>query len=202
MNIDQLKAAWNQHDENDDGKINLELLRTVSIGRSASLTRQFKFGAVLEIILSFVFLNYMAEVVTSYWGITWEYAIPALVISLMSLGTIVWNVYALVQLGLIHYDSGIAQAQKRIERIYAQEMWQNNTLLYVSLPIVGCMLAIMALKFMNLGLSGHIDIIVYAALGALMVAPLIVWITKLFPDREMESAIRFLKDIQEFEREK
>jgi hypothetical protein len=202
MNIEHLRSAWNQYGENPDSNINFELLRTSSINKTGSLTFQFKFGAALEIVLSFVFLNYMADVALKYWSVTWEYAVPALVIGLMSLGTIAWNAYALVQLTLVHYDSGIAQAQKRIEKIYAQEKWQNNTLHYVSLPVVSCMLTIMALKFLNLGLSAHIHIIIYAAVGALMVAPFIVWITRLSPDKDMESAIRFLNEIQEFEKEK
>jgi hypothetical protein len=58
----------------------------------------------------------------------WEYWVPALVIGLISLGTVIWNVHALVQLSMLHYHATIASMQKKMERIYAQIKWQNNTL--------------------------------------------------------------------------
>jgi hypothetical protein len=59
----------------------------------------------------------------------------------------------------------------------------------------------MGLKFLNLELSGHLDIILYAVIAGVVVVPFVVWIIKLFPDKDMESAISFLDAIKKFERE-
>ena len=200
MNIDELKNAWNVYDKSLDSKINLDLLKTVTIDKTKSLTRTFKFGAVVEIIVSLFFVNYMAEVVIDQWA-TWEYSLPALVIGLISLGTVIWNAYALTQLAFLNYDASIAEAQKKMERIYTQSKWQNTTLHYLLVPLAGAMLAIMALKYLNLSLTGHLDIILYAVLGGIAVVPMVVWIVKMSPDKEMESAIRFLDDIKKFEKD-
>jgi hypothetical protein len=200
MNIDELKNAWNVYDKSLDSKINLDLLKTVTIDKTKSLTRTFKFGAVVEIIVSLFFVNYMAEVAIEQWE-TWEYSLPASVIGLISLGTVIWNIYALTQLTFLNYDASIAQAQKKMERIYAQSKWQNTMLHYLLVPLVGAMLTIMALKYLNLSLTGHLDIILYVVLGGIAVVPMVVWIVKMTPDKEMESAIRFLDDIKKFEKE-
>lgn len=200
MNIDELKNAWNTYDKSLDSKINLDLLKTVTIDKTKSLTRTFKFGAIVEIIVSLFFVNYMAEVAIEQWE-TWEYSLPASVIGLISLGTVIWNIYALTQLTFMNYDASIAQAQKKMERIYTQSKWQNTMLHYLLVPLVGAMLTIMALKYLNLSLTGHLDIILYVVLGGIAVVPMVVWIVKMTPDKEMESAIRFLDDIKKFEKE-
>lgn len=200
MNIDELKNAWNTYDKSLDSKINLNLLKTATVDKTKSLTRTFRFGAIVEIIVSLFFINYMAEVVIGQ-SATWEYCLPALVIGLISLGTVIWNICALTQLALLNYDASIAEAQKKMERVYTQSKWQNTTLHYLLVPLVGAMLAIMALKYLNLNLTGHFDIILYAVLGGIAVVPMIVWIVKMTPDKEMESAIRFLEDIKKFEKE-
>lgn len=200
MNIDELKNVWNTYDKSLDSKINLDLLKTVTIDKTKSLTRTFKFGAIVEIIVSLFFVNYMAEVAIEQWE-TWEYSLPASVIGLISLGTVIWNIYALTQLTFMNYDASIAQAQKKMERIYTQSKWQNTMLHYLLVPLVGAMLTIMALKYLNLSLTGHLDIILYVVLGGIAVVPMVVWIVKMTPDKEMESAIRFLDDIKKFEKE-
>jgi hypothetical protein len=200
MNIDELKNAWNVYDKSLDSKINLDLLKTVSIDKTKSLTRTFKFGAIVEIIVSLFFVNYMAEVAIEQWA-TWEYSVPASVIGLISLGTVIWNIYALTELTFMNYNTSIAQAQKKMECIYTQSKWQNTMLHYFLVPLVGAMLTIMALKYLNLSLTGHLNIILYVVLGGLAVVPMVVWIVKMTPDKEMESAIRFLDDIKKFEKE-
>ena len=200
MNIDELSNAWNTYDKSLDNKINLNLLRTVTIDKTKLLTRKFRFETIVEIIVSLFFMNYMAEIAIEQ-SAAWEYFLPALVIGLISLGTVIWNIYALTQLALLNYDASITEAQKKIERIYTQNKWRNTTLHYLLVPLVGGMLAIMALKYLNLNLTGHLDIILYAALGSIAVVPMIVWIVKMTPDKGMESAIHFLDDIKKFEKE-
>lgn len=200
MNIDELKNAWDTYDKSLDSKINLDLLKEVTINKTKSLTHTFKFSVIAEVIVSLFFVIYMAEVVIEQWA-TWEYSLPALVIGLISLGTVIWNVYALTQLAFLNYNASIAEAQKKMERIYRQSKWQNTTLHYLLVPLAGAMMAIMALKYLNLPLTGHLDIILYAVLGCLAIVPVIVWIVKMTPDKEMESAIRFLDDIKKFEKE-
>jgi hypothetical protein len=200
MNIEQLKNAWNEYDKSLDSKINLELLKTVSVSKTNSLTREFKFNAIVESIVSLVVINIMGRLVINQITV-WEYWVPALVIGLISLGTVIWNVHALVQLSMLHYDATIASMQKKMERIYTQSKWQNSTLHYLVVPLVAAMFAIMGLKFLHLGLASHLDIILYAIIAGIVVVPLVVWIIKLFPDKEMESAISFLDEIKKFERE-
>jgi hypothetical protein len=200
MNIDELRSAWNTYDKSLDSKINIDLLKTATVVKTTSLTRTFRFGAIVEMVVSLLFVNYMVEIVMDHMA-TWEYWLPALVIGLISLGTVIWNAHALTQLALLNYGASIAEAQRKMERIYTKSKWQNTTLHYFLVPLVGAMLAIMALKYLNLHLAGHLDIILYAVLGGIAVVPMVVWIVKMSPDKEMESAIRFLDDIKEFEKE-
>lgn len=200
MNIEELKNTWNTYDQSLDSKINFDLLKEVTINKTESLTRTFKFNVIVEIIVSLLCVNYMAEIVIEQWA-TWEYALPALVICLISLGTAIWNIYALTQLAFLNYEASIAETQKKMEHIYKQSRWQNTTLHYLLVPLAGSMMAIMALKYLNFTLSEHLDIILYTVIACIAVVPMVVWIVKMTPDKEMESAIRFLDDIKKFENE-
>jgi len=200
MNIDELKNAWSHYDESLESKINLQLLKTVSISKTHSLTRSFRFNAIVETVVSAFFVNYMAQVVIEHIA-TWEYWVPALVIGLCSLGTVLWNVHNLIQISLLKYDANIAEMQKKLERIHLQSDWQHNALQYLVFPLVAAMLAIMGLKYLNLDLSGHLNIILYAIISGVVVVPFVIWLNKKFPDKEMQSAIDFLKEIKKFEKE-
>ena len=201
MTLDELKKAWGEYDKSFENKINLDMLKTVSVDRTKTLMRTFKLESVIETGVTSVATYYMIRILLSQWSV-WEYCIPALVLSLCGLAIVGWNIYAMSQLGSLRYDAGIAETQRKIERIYVQHRWQNSTLLYFLIPIGGTMFTIMVLKFLNLELSENLNIFIHVVLGGLAVAPFIVWIIKLFPDKEMESAIQFLNEIRAFEKEK
>ena len=201
MTLDELKKAWGEYDKSFENKINLDILKTVSVDRTKTLMRTFKLESVIETGVTSVATYYMIRILLSQWPV-WEYCIPALVLSLCGLAIVGWNIYAMSQLGSLRYDAGIAETQRKIERIYVQHRWQNSTLLYFLIPIGGTMFTIMVLKFLNLELSENLNTFIHVVLGGLAVAPFIVWIIKLFPDKEMESAIQFLNEIRAFEKEK
>ena len=200
MNIDELKNAWGEYDKSLEGTINLKLLKTVSVSKTKSLTNTYRFGAIIEIIVSIWFCNIMAGIAAEHIS-TWQYWVPAVVIGLFSLGTVIWNAYTLIQIGLLHFDESIAAMQKKLERIHSENNWRQSTLQYLTLPLVMAMLAIMALKYLNLSLTSHLDVVLYAIIGGIVIIPFIAWIVKMFPDKEMQSAIDFLKEIKKFEKE-
>jgi hypothetical protein len=59
----------------------------------------------------------------------------------------------------------------------------------------------MGLKFLNLDLLGHLNILLYAIITGIMVIPFAIWINKKFRDKGMDSAINFLNEIRKFEEE-
>lgn len=200
MNIDELKNAWGEYDKSLDSNVNLQLLKEVSMNKMLSLTRNFRFNLIAEGIISALFVNWMAQVAVEQFP-TWQYWVPALVIALCSLWTVVWNVRTLIQIGMLKYDANITEAQKKLERIHIQNDWRKYTFQYLTFPVVAAMMAIMALKFLNLGLAGHWHVILYAIICGLAVVPFVMWIERMFPDKEMQSAVNFLKEIKEFEKE-
>lgn len=200
MNIDELKNAWGEYDKSLESKINFQLLKEVSMSKTLSLTRNFRFTLMVEGIISALFVNWMAQVVAEQFPI-WQYWVPALVIGLCSLWTVIWNVRTLIQIGMLKYDANITEAQKKLERIHVQNDWRKYTLQYLTFPIITAMMTIMALKFLDLDLASHLLTILYAIICGLALIPLVIWIERKFPDKEMQSAVNFLKEIKEFEKE-
>lgn len=200
MNLDELKNAWNEYDKSLDSKVNLDLLKMVSMQKTKSLTLTFKFEVIFEMVVTMPFIYPMVRLVITQWPV-WEYWVPGLVLGLSAIGTVAWNVCALIQLWRLHYDASIASTQRKLERIYMQHKWLNTTLLYFLIPLAGVMITIMVFKFLHIELLEHLNILLYIVLVCLIVVLFVVWIVKTFPDKKMESAIRFLDEIRQFEKE-
>jgi hypothetical protein len=199
MNLDEVKSAWNEYDKSlEQNKINVKLLKTVSVDRMQGLLRSFKIGIIVEIVINFLFFRYMVGLMIEYIE-TPVYWISALIIALLSLGMLVWNIYAIVSLAIIRYDDSIAKLQKKLETLHAQNHFRHTTLQYILFPLVMAILVIIGLKALGFIVSDHLDIIFYGVIGSLIVLPFVVWIIKRFPDTEMEKAIGFLKEIRKFE---
>jgi len=203
MELSELKSMWNTHhtQSNDYIILNKKLLKESSVNRIKSSLGEFKFENYLELFLSVLFVPYIAGFILDYGG-TLTFMLPASIVLLVTIATIVWNIHNLYNAISLNYDESITQLHKKISRLQLWAKYELNAL-YVLMPVLSyCFLVLFAKSLFNIDMYDYLNMYwLYNGLAVVAITVLIVWILKKFPDKKLEQAATFLKEIEAFEDE-
>ena len=201
MNEQELINIWNEQDNNLEKSIavNQHLLKTVTMDKIKSMLTIFRRTNVFELIVNFIFIFWLVSFIKNHLEST-VFIISAAILYALILCSIIYNIYNLYLVKSITYDTSIMETQQKIERMKLYQKYSVNTL-YILIPIT-------SVPFILVLAKGFLDIDLYQilgvtylwifTLGSLIIALLIVWFIKQFPDEEIEKTNSFLSDIQEF----
>lgn len=204
MELEELKNIWKTHDEQLDNhvQVNRELLESVSLDKVKSLLREFTgtrlFEFYFDVITSFFLLRFLAQHITA----DWSFIIPTLILLLFIAVDVVLHASNLLSLYRIHYKDSILETQKGVQQLRLN-LRRERQYLYVAIPLFFPLLAIVVAKaWWNFDLYPYLWSIYGLAylLGSLVIAVLVIWLLKKFPDKRMEEAARFLEEIEAFEK--
>ena len=203
MELEELVKMWNEQDQGLDNKlqVNRRLLKTVSLDKVKSLLSEFTLESILEAGLNALFFWFILQFVWDQWPLI-KFVVPGIVLLVTTFLSFLGNMYELLSLASIGYESSVVEVQKKIERLrFFQRMDRNS--LYVIIPLFSLFFPIwFAWAVLGLDLFDILGIgWVYHFIGSLAIAAIIVWFLKRFPDRKMAKAIQFLEEIKKFEKE-
>jgi hypothetical protein len=203
MELSELKSLWNTHHTQSSNQITLnkKLLKESSVNRIKSSLGEFKFENYLELILSVLFVPYIAGFIMDY-GNSLTLLLPASIVLLVTIATIIWNIHNLYNAISLNYDESITQLHKKITRLQLWAKYELNAL-YLLMPILGyCFLVLFAKSVFNIDMYDYLNMYwLYNGVAVIAITVLIVWILKKFPDKKLEQAATFLKEIEAFENE-
>jgi len=203
MELQELVSIWNQQDQKLEGnlKVNRRLLKKVSMDKAKSLLSEFKLESILEAVINALFFWIILQFVWGQWPAI-KFVVPGIVLLVTIFLSFLGNMYALTSLASIGYESSVVEAQKKIERLSFYQRLDRNSL-YVIIPLFSLFFPIwFAWAFLGLDLFDILGIgWVYHFIGSFVIAAIIVWFLKKFPDKKMAKAIRFLEEIKKFEKE-
>ncbi len=203
MELQELKNIWNEHDKNLDThvQVNQQLLKRVSLDKARSLMGNFKFSNIIELIASAIWLWPMAYFMANHYAEP-KFMIPALILFLIAVLTMAWNVYSLVTVWQLNLDMPITRIQKKLEKMNLYNNLFHRNLLFLLMPLVYLTFMIVAAKgLLGIDMYQHWNFMLPQIIGCILLAPVIIWMLKKFPDRKLEEALRFLKEIRKFEKE-
>lgn len=204
MELEELKNIWKTHDEQLDNhvQVNRELLETVSLDKVKSLLREFTgtrlFEFCFDVMVSLFLINFLVQ----HFNADWSFIIPAailLIFSVVDFGLHLSNLKSLYQ---IHYKDSILETQKGVQQLQLN-LRRERQYLYVAIPLFFPLLVLVVAKaWWNLDLYPYLWSIygITYLLGSLVIAVLVIWLLKKFPDKRMEEAARFLEEIEAFEK--
>ena len=201
MELEQLKEIWLEQDGEIDkvDTVNLGLLKEASVGKVKSLLSDFKWTTIFELAVTVIGVNYLlgylADVATEL-----KYLVPGIMLLLLGIYDIVWKIMVLNTYSRISYHDSITETQKRVEKLKYFERREINEL-YLVIPIFW-MAFVVVLAHGLLGIDAYQFLQYnwpYQLVGSVVIAILVVWFVKLFPDKKLNEAVAFLKQIEDFE---
>lgn len=202
MNLDDLKSVWKEAAQADSGQwaVNSYLLKEVSLKKTHALLGEYKFTAIFETFAYSIFWICIVQFMVDHWQET-KFLISAAFLGVFAWIGIGWGIYKWWQIQTINYELPLAEAQKRIARFQLFDRRDTQSLI-IQIPIFFLLFVIVAGKsWFGVDLFLVIQNWAYPFVGSLVVSLIITWVLLKFPDKELERARVFLKEIEGFERE-
>jgi len=203
MKTEELIQIWQNQDAKIEKNIqvNQYLLQSVTIDKVKSTLNLFRRSNIFELIANALFLFWMISVIERLIEST-----PLLlsfgILSLLMIGSIIFNIRKLLLVKSINYNISIIQTQAKLERLKLYEIYETNALLF-AIPIT-------AIPFILVLGKGILYIDIYSFLspifliiyffGSLLIGVIIVWILKLSPNPQIQNSINFINEINDFEK--
>lgn len=203
MELNELVDIWKSTDTQleDNLKINKKLLKEVSISKIKSYLIEFKLGNIIEIIVNSVFMIFLMSFIVDHF-LFFKFSIPAVALYIIVTGSLGLNVYKMVLYYKINAESSVIQTQKNIERLKFFDILDKNSL-YIIIPIFStAFLIVMAKAILNYDLYQLGNWLIMFTAGSFVVALIVVFLLKKFPDKNLQKAAAFLTEVKEMEHDK
>ncbi|MEM6801523.1 MAG: hypothetical protein AAF696_08965, partial [Bacteroidota bacterium] len=176
-------------------------LKEASVRRVQSYLYEFRLENYIELfvdgfgafyLFKFLFRNFDEP----------KFAIPAIILMIFFIADMAWNLYKLIVSDRLSYKNSLLSNLKTVQRLKWLNRLEINSLL-VFIPMFSLAFLILLPK-----IFAGVDIFpkmgqwtVNYIIGSCVIASIVVLMLNIFPDRKMEDALKFLKEISEYESE-
>ncbi|WP_321290020.1 hypothetical protein [uncultured Sunxiuqinia sp.] len=201
MDFQELNNIWNRADESLETnlKINKAMFKEVSMQKIKSKLYELKLSSWIEIAFNIPFALFLILYVIDQFTVI-KYSGPAFLLLLISLFSLTFSGHKLyLYYRRIHASQSLVETQKSIEKLKYYEQMEKN-LLYVIIPLFStAFLIVMSQSILNIDLYQYSNWVVLQTAASLIVALIIVFILKKFPNRKIQESLSFLKEINAIE---
>jgi len=159
-----------------------------------------RWTSYIEIIVNFLFLFFVVNFTASHLSEI-KFLIPGLLLFAFSIYSIIFSVNKLVLHFGINAQTPVLQTQKKLEKLRFLELREIQSL-YIFIPLLSPIFLIVGAKFiLNLDLYNYMNWLIAQTAASVVIAIIIVFILKKFPDKNLEKSISFLNEIADEEKE-
>lgn len=203
MELDQLKKIWKEYDQVIEPKLELhtELLKEASVKKVQSFLFEFRLENYLELLINgiasyFLFRLLLVSIGNLKFFLTIAFVLGTMVLELA------WNIYKLVQADRLSYKRPLIENLKVLERLRLYTRWEIRSLLVFIPAFTAAFLILIPKIFLDLDVIPILGMgLWYVVLGSVAVGVIIVAALSFFPDKKMDKAISFLREISQYESE-
>lgn len=202
MELHELSNIWNGSDNKMEStvKINKSLFMEVSINRIKTELSPLTWTSFFEIIVSFLFLFIMIKFSVSQLA-ELKFLIPGLLLILFSCYSIIFSLQKLYLLFGIKAETPVLLTQKKLKKLKLMEI-RERQMLYIFIPLFSPIFLIVGAKaFFNLDLYLFLNWLIAQTAASILIAAIIVYVMKKFPDKNLDRTLSFLHEIAETEKE-
>ncbi len=200
MNLNEIATLWEDANKGleEQLKINRTLFKEVSVNKLRSQLREIKWTQYFEIIFNFLFLIFLIGFTIDHL-LLFKYSIPsATLLGLMFYG-FGMNANFLRLYYRIDVRSSVLQTQRIVEKLKYYQVLKTN-LLYVIIPLFSVpFLIVLAKALFDFDVYVLGNWLIYYTAGSFIIAMIVVFFLKRFPDKNLEKVQSFLREIREFE---
>ncbi len=188
MELQEIKAIWRQYDERLDRQVqlNMHLLRKIELDKARSALRKLMVGPILSIVAGALAQVVLGLFIFHHFSLM-EYAIPAILIDLFAVFTVVSSAVQLAIIEKIDYGAPIIVIQQNLEKLRMHRI-RYTTMLRLSGPLLWLPVLIVGLRslydFDFYYYFDHAWIASQIAFGLIILA-LGVWLASLYSRRQI-----------------
>ena len=202
MELHELSTIWNGTDSKLENtvRVNKSLFMEVSMNRIKNNLNSLRWTGYFEIIVNFLFLLFVVNFTLSNLS-ELKFLIPGLILFAFSIYSIYFSIKKLVLHYGINAQTPVLQTQLKLENLKLLET-RETQLLYVFIPLLSPVFLIVGAKFiLNIDLYNYMNWLIAQTAGSVVIAVIIVFILKKFPNKNLEKSIAFLNEIAEVKTE-
>ena len=196
MELHELSTIWNGTDSKLENtvRVNKSLFMEVSMNRIKNNLNSLRWTGYYEIIVNFLFLLFVVNFTLSSLS-EFKFLIPGLILFAFSIYSIYFSIKKLVLHYGINAQTPVLQTQLKLENLKLLET-RETQLLYVFIPLLSPVFLIVGAKFiLNVDLYNYMNWLIAQTAGSVVIAVIIVFILKKFPNKNLEKSIAFLNEI-------
>lgn len=201
MKFEELSTIWNSVDFELDNtiQINKQLVKDLGLTQVKSKLTGLKWTILFQIIAETIFLNFLIGFIVQNYA-AHQFSIPASILLVTTIFSLAFEIYQLWLSSTIDSNLTVVEAQKKLARLQMMEILDMNSL-YIIIPLFSAPFMIVASKaFLNMNLYElGANWWIYFTIGSVVVAALIVFFLKMFPNKELIESVSFLNELKENE---
>jgi hypothetical protein len=130
-----------------------------------------------------------------------KFLIPGLLLILFSCYSIIFSLKKLYLLSGIKAETPVLLTQKKLKNLKLMEI-REKQMLYIFIPLFSPVFLIVGAKaFFNIDLYQFINWLIAQTAASILIAAIIVYVLKKFPDKNLDRTLSFLHEIAETEKE-
>ncbi len=202
MNFEELSTIWNNQsiELEKSLQINRELVKSIALAKVKSSVREIKWRAFIGIpAVIYWMMLLVGFVIDNFSDI--KFLLPALILLVLSLYNLVFEVYRLVLYYTIDTKSSVTEAQEKMVRLRRLEIIDIYSLLIIIPLFSGPFLIVVAKAIPDLNLYNFDpDWLISYMAGSVLIAAIIVYVLKKFPNKKLTESIAFLRELRENEK--
>ena len=201
MKFEELSGIWNSADLALDKsiKINKELVKNIGITKVRSGLYEIKLTAVVGIVVGIIFSNFLFGFIYDNF-FEFKFLLPALILLLITMFSLIIEVYKLTLIYTLDSKSAVAEAQKKLIQLKKLEILDIYSL-YIIIPIYSApFIIVIAKAFLHLNLyTFSLNWLIYLTAGSIVIAVILIFFLRKNLGKNLSKSIAFLNELKEDE---
>jgi predicted transcriptional regulator len=200
MEFQELAGIWNNADQATGSRveINQKLVKEVSVQKIRTQLAEVKWTTFIELVVSVLFMFFLGGYLVDQYNDMWFF-LPGLLLLISTVINLGLAIYQLTLYYEINASRSVVQNQKVVARLRYLEILDTNSL-YVIIPLFFApFLIVFSKAFLEYDMYAHSSWMLYNTAGSIVVAMIIVFLLKKYPNKGLKESLSFLNELKESE---
>lgn len=201
MKFKELSGIWNSTDMEleQSVQINKELVKQIGLRKVKSRLYEIKWTGIFEIAVGFLFFNFLVNFIVAHF-VEFKFFVPAVILLAITLSSLIFEIYRMRLFYTIDAKTAVIEAQKKLAQLKRLEILDIYSLIIIIPLFASPFLIVIAKAFLNIDLYMHFtNWLIQLSAGSILIAAILIYILKRFPNKNLQESIDFLKELNENE---
>ena len=201
MKFDELSNIWNSADLELEKTvtINKKLVMKVGLNKIKSRLFEIKWKAVIAIPINALFVFFLVDFLSKNFSDIWLLA-SGLILLAITIFSLIFEIHRLNLYYTLDSKAAVLAAQKILTQLKKLEILDIYSL-FIIIPLFSAPFLIVFTKaFLNLDLIAiNSTWLLYQTFGSIVVAAIIIFVLRKYPNKKLTESITFLNELKENE---